>query len=39
MALGNIGSMLAGLAALLVAAVTFPQIPGGVRTGGHGSMS
>jgi hypothetical protein len=30
-ALGNIGSMLAGLAALLVAVVTLPQIPGGVR--------
>lgn len=28
---GNIGSMLGGLAALLVTIVTFPQIPGGVR--------
>jgi hypothetical protein len=28
---GNIGSMLGGLAALIVAAVTLPQIPGGVR--------
>jgi Phage integrase family len=28
---GNIGSMLAGLAALLVAVVTLPQIPSGVR--------
>jgi len=28
---GNIGSMLGGLAALLVAVVTLPQIPGGVR--------
>jgi hypothetical protein len=28
---GNIGSMLAGLAALLVAIVTLPQIPGGIR--------
>lgn len=31
MALGNIGAMLGGLAALLVAIVTLPQLPGGVR--------